>query len=78
MLLKNNIDYVAFLHKIRDCSGEVHFESREGDNLNLKSVLSQYIFVFAVHNSDIVRGGTVTCTDSSDYKLLEHYLTEGE
>lgn len=45
MKLKENADLPAFLRQVKKCGGDVFLETQEGDSLNLKSTLSQYIFV---------------------------------
>lgn len=44
-----NIDQLdAFLSKIKDCTGDVWLESKDGDRINLKSRLSQFIAIGAL------------------------------
>lgn len=43
MKLKGKIDMMAFLKELKKCTGEVFFETPDGDCLALKSALSQYI-----------------------------------
>lgn len=76
MKLKENIDYVAFLQKVRGCAGEVYFSTIDGDRLNLKSMLSEYIFISVAMSSDLIRGGVVTCETADDYGQLSDYLRE--
>lgn len=45
MKLKKNINVQAFLETVKKCDGNVYFKTIEGDQLNLKSLLSQYILV---------------------------------
>ena len=44
MLLRQDIDTIKFLQKVKTCHDEVIFETTEGDRLNLTSTLSQYVF----------------------------------
>mgnify|MGYP000395895134 len=44
MKLKGNINMMDFLKELKKCTGEVFFETPDGDCLALKSALSQYIF----------------------------------
>ena len=44
MKIKKDIDMLEFLKALKKCSGNVFFETSEGDCLALKSTLSQYIF----------------------------------
>ena len=41
MHIKTNINVVNFLKQVQKCSGEVLFETSEGDCIALKSTLSQ-------------------------------------
>lgn len=76
MPLKDNIDYAAFLKQVRRCRDDVHYTSLEGDYLNLKSLLSEYIFMSAAIGSNLIKGGNITCANKDDYKLLEDYLED--
>ena len=48
MNLKPDINLSEFFRAVHTCRGEVLFETPEGDRLNLKSALSQYVFTAAV------------------------------
>ena len=74
MLIKPKIDYSAFLRAIRLCKGEVTFQTDDGDLLNLKSMLSEYIFVTITADPDFIRNGRLICKNNSDYETLEEYL----
>lgn len=74
MKLKNSIDYTEFLQQVRRCQGEVYYETAGGDMLNLKSVLSEYLFISAAMTSDLLCGGRVICSISSDYLSLCDYI----
>lgn len=74
MKLQQNIASADFLEKVRCCEGEVLFQSDEGDILNLKSQLSQYIFITIVHRKDFSMKGSVECKNKEDYKILAEYL----
>lgn len=74
MILKENINCVAFLGKVKECAGEVRFETAEGDVLNLKSTLSQYLFATMTDSHKFLSHGSVVCDEESDYQLLGQYL----
>ena len=76
MKLKKGVDLVALLEEIKTCQGGVCFVTDEGDRLNLKSMLSQYLFVALTGNSKLLEQGRVNCENKQDYRLLEHFLTE--
>lgn len=73
MKLKSEIDLSAFLKAIQGCTGDVIFETDEGDRLNLKSALSQFVFtaVMASRLSDIP--GQICC-EGQDIPLLQKFL----
>lgn len=48
MRLNPNINTPAFLQAVQTCKGEVCFVTKEGDILNLKSVLSQFVFTAVI------------------------------
>ena len=68
MTIKESSDIPAFLNQVKACSGDVFFKTDEGDSLNLKSVLSTYVFAVLMQN------GKVICEDERDYELLHLYL----
>ena len=41
--LKDGADIVQLIKKTKECAGEVILHTGEGDKLNLKSTLSQYV-----------------------------------
>ena len=74
MKLKSSVDLIAFLKDVKRCRGEVTFHTPEGDHLNLKSMLSLYIFSAAAGNTAILEKGDVACADPEDEKLLAVYF----
>ena len=78
MQLKENINLMDFLNYIDNCKGDVFFQTSDGDNLNLKSRLSRYVLAIVENNKDFLLSGTVSCTEESDYHVLEDYLMVSE
>lgn len=74
MKLKQNIDYREFLFTVRKCTGEVFYKTSSNDSLNLKSILSEYVFITASHSDDIPLDGFIECELDSDYCLLSNFL----
>lgn len=70
MKLKKEISLTSFLQKVKDCRGEV----KEGDSLNLKSVLTSYIFVALMMSPEVLDEGWITCEEKEDYDILNEYL----
>jgi len=74
MKLKPNIDYVAFLFQVRKCAGEVWFCTDAGDKLNLKSTLSEYIFLSTAEAPEIAASGRIECENGPDAALLAKFV----
>lgn len=48
MKLKKHVDVIAFMEAVQRCRHDVYFDTPDGDHLNLKSTLSQFVFASAV------------------------------
>lgn len=77
MTIKLDMDINAFADAVRKCRGEVRYITGDGDRLNLKSILSLYLFSCIANNQDFALQGKVICQDKNDYTLLGDYLQEG-
>lgn len=73
MRLKKNVDIMDFMKGIKTCRGNVFFESPE-DKIDLKSVLSQYVFISILNNKKLMERGGIHCEDPEDLKKLGPYL----
>lgn len=73
-MLRDDIDLAAFFSAVNRCNGEVIFLSTQGDRLNLKSALCQYLFTSVYLHRDIELDGTISCEDSADEALLRPFL----
>lgn len=74
MKLKPNIDISRFLQDVQKCRGEVWFTTLEGDNLNLKSSLSRFVFAAAPSEQLDALNGDIRVQDRDDLPLLEAHL----
>lgn len=76
MKLKTDIKLVDFLKTARLCNGKVCYKTAEGDVLNLKSQLSQYVFlaVLASDKDNPLPNGEISCENGADYSLLIDFL----
>ena len=74
MKIRKNINVAGFLDSVRKCEGNVYFKTIEGDQLNLKSLLSQYILVSIIGNEELMENGVVECSKELDAALLEQFL----
>lgn len=77
MKLTKNADLAAFLRAVNGCTGDVFFSTEQGDHLNLKSMLSQYVFSVASGDQTLLLRGEVSCTDKRDRGLLQPFLCAG-
>lgn len=78
MRLKENIDYAVFLKTVQGCQGEVLLVTSEGDQLNLKSTLSQFIFAAAISGKLRLSEGRLELKNSEDELLLETFIVTEE
>ncbi len=67
--LKDEFDLLSFLKTIDGCRGEVLFESSRGDQLNLKSQLSKYLFLTLKPGDPYLSGSQVECSEEDGEKL---------
>ena len=74
MHLRTDTDITKFLKEVLKCSGEVCFETLEGDHLNLKSTLRQFIFCSLITEPEILYGGIVLLYDISDRERLKGFM----
>ena len=74
MKLKQGIDLSLFLKVAQQCTGGVFFETDEGDRLDLKSTLSQFVFTAALAARLSSTTGRICC-ETQDLPLLEKFLT---
>lgn len=78
MKLKQLKQYIDFFEAVQTCAADVYFCSDEGDRLNLKSKLSQFLFASICGDRDYLRGGSVVCQNEDDYDRLSSYLEESD
>ena len=74
MKLKQQADLAAFLEAVGQCRGNVHFNTAEGDSLNLQSVLSQYVFAALAGKPELWRSGEIVCDTAADLLRLHDFL----
>ena len=75
-----NIQNVEKLFQIiRDeCTGTVELVSTEGDRINLKSRLSQYISLVRLLDAEFVRELQLVASDPADVERLLRFMRDGE
>lgn len=73
MRLNPDANIPEFLKAVQSCRGEVCFATPEGDILNLKSVLSQFVFTAVISGKTQRLEGEITVQDTRDEALLRDY-----
>lgn len=63
MKLGADYDMVEFMKAVHKCTGDVYFVSGEGDRLNLKSALSQFLFAMLQTDGGKLQGGDIVCCE---------------
>lgn len=76
MKLKENIDYAEFFRTVQKCAGEVLLVTPEGDRLNLKSTLSQFVFAAAVRGNLNFKDAELRLANPADTSRLEAFTRE--
>ena len=74
MKLDPNTNIPHFLQAVYQCQGDVYFTTPDGDNLNLKSALSQFVFASVIAGQLKDLHGEVQLKDERDLPILEGYL----
>lgn len=72
--LREQINIKEFLKAVDQCDGEVFFKTAEEDQLNLKSMLTKYIFATLLNSPEIIQKAVVECQAAEDYKRLAAFL----
>ena len=76
MKLKPQIDIQEFLQAVQNCRGGVWFHTENGDQLDLRSTLSQLLFASIVAKSPLGPVGEIRVKKREDLSLLGQYLTK--
>lgn len=76
MRLCEDISLIHFFKAVEACGGEVKFCSLQGDILNLKSTLSQYLFTALMARKDLLQNGRIVCENAKDIEYIKEFLEE--
>jgi hypothetical protein len=74
MLIKDIKEPAKFFRTVNDCAGRVELVTGEGDRLNLKSTLCQYIALTQMFQDKRVENIELVISDPKDYDLLKAFL----
>ena len=78
MKIQNINDVEAFFKVIDQCKGPVELVSPEGDRINLKSKLSQYLSIASMFSNGYIKELELVATDKEDVERLIKYMYQGE
>ena len=70
----HDIDVPAFLKLLDKCKGNVYLMSEDGDKLNLKSKLCQYIALTQMFTDGEIENVEIVLSEPEDIALLKEYL----
>lgn len=70
----NNIE--KFFEVIDHCSGKVELVTGEGDRLNLKSKLCQYVSMASIFNNNEIPEIEIIAYEKEDVETLEKYMKD--
>ena len=75
-----NVKNVERLFQIiqNECTGTVELVSSEGDRINLKSRLSQYISMVRLLDAEFVKELELVASDPADVERLMRFMRDGE
>lgn len=74
MRIKNITHPHAFFEKVRKCNGNVELTTPQGDKLNLKSTLCQYLALTQMFQDESIKDVQVLLSDPEDIDLIREYL----
>lgn len=74
MKLNPNANIPHFLQAVESCNNDVYFTTADGDKLNLKSSLSQFVFAAVIAGQLKELKGNIELKDRRDMFALKEYL----
>lgn len=77
MKIKNITNPQKFFEVLKDAKGRVELVTNEGDRLNLKSTLSQYIALTQMFKDATIGEVELIVSEPEDLSLLLDYLVRG-
>ncbi|MBM6752105.1 polya polymerase [Mediterraneibacter glycyrrhizinilyticus] len=77
MKVQNITDIEGFFNVIDQCKGRVELVTGEGDRLNLKSKLSQYVSMANIFSNGEIPELEVIAYEKEDTDRLIHFMMDG-
>ena len=78
MKIQNISDVNKFFTVIDQCKGTVELVSPEGDRINLKSKLSQYLSMATIFSNGYIKELELVAYDRDDIDRLIKFMYQGE
>ena len=78
MKIQNISDVDKFFKVIDECKGTVELVSPEGDRINLKSKLTQYLSMATIFSNGYIKELDLVAHDREDIERLIKYMYQGE
>lgn len=78
MKIQNINDVDAFFKVVDSCKGPIELVSPEGDRINLKSKLSQYLSMASIFSNGYIKELDLVAQDKEDIERLIKYMYQGE
>ena len=74
MKIRNIKDIDGFFHVIDSCDGKVELVTGEGDRLNLKSKLSQYVSLANIFSNGDIPEMEIVAHEKEDVEKILHFM----
>ena len=78
MKIQNISDVDKFFKVIDECKGTVELVSPEGDRINLKSKLAQYLTLANIFSDGYIKEMELVAYEESDVSRLIKFMYQGE
>ncbi len=78
MKIQNISDVNSFFNVIDSCKGKVELVSPEGDRINLKSKLTQYLSMANIFSNGYIKELELVAYDKDDLDRLIKFMYQGE
>ncbi|RHO69114.1 polya polymerase [Clostridium sp. AF50-3] len=78
MKLANITNVDGFFKAVEDCKGRVELVSPEGDRINLKSKLAQYLTLANIFSDGYIKEMELVAYEESDVSRLIKFMYQGE
>lgn len=75
--LKTGVECARLMRAVDRCRGKVLLKTARGDTLNLKSELSQFVFLSAFGNTNLTFEAVLALSEPSDYKYVAECVVVG-